>query len=246
MQRLCNDDAEIDLAATSGAVLVKAGAVLTMEECSVTSKYSNGVVIQGGGSYGFILHNQLQHAKGAGVLFADHAEGLVEDNVISCNGLAGVAIVSNANPVVRGNRICHGLDSGVKVSQQGRGCVEGNDIFANRRAGVAILSKAAPLIKYNRIFDGHDSGVLVCGGGRGSVVENHIFANHMAAVAVCPGGASRVTGNTIRDGNGGSLYLSPSSRARISANMIHQHPPRAMQVPEKLLAGLRKHNCIRY
>jgi F-box protein 11 len=230
----------------SGAVLIKGAAVLIVEECSISSETGHCIVIQGVDSCGYILHNLVQHAKGVGVLVCDHAKGVIEDNIISCNGRAGVAILSGGDPVVCANRINDGMDSGVLVSEKGRGRVEENDIFGNRRAGVAILKEGAPLVKRNRIHNGRDSGVLVCENGKGSVVDNDIFANQMAGVAIGRGGASRVTGNTIRDGNGGSLCLSVHSKGLISANVIHQDPRLAMQVPDGLLTDVREHNLIRY
>ena len=179
---------------------------------------------------GLVFADVVHHAKGVGVLVCDHAKGIIEDNAISCNGRAGIAILSGGDPIVCGNKISNGMDSGVLVSEKGRGRVENNDIFGNRRAGVAILKEGAPLVKRNRIYNGCDSGVLVCENGKGSVIDNDIFANHMAGVAIGRGGASRVTGNTIRDGNGGSLCLSVHSKGLILANVIHQDPRLAMQV----------------
>ena len=215
--------------AMSGAVLIKSGGVLVVEECVISSQTGHCIVIQGQDSCGYVLHNEINNGKGVGVLICDHGKGMIEDNDISCNGRAGVAILSGADPHVCANKIHEGMDSGVLVSERGRGRIEDNDIFANRRAGVAILKEGAPLVKHNRIHDGRDSGVLVCENGQGCVTGNDIFANHMAGVAIGRGGASRVTGNTIRDGHGGSLCLSLHSKGLISANVIHQDPRAAMQ-----------------
>lgn len=230
----------------SGAVLVKGGALLIVEESIISSQTGHCVVMQGTDSCGYILHNEVHHGKGVGVLVCDNAKGVIEDNAISCNGRAGIAILSGGDPLVCSNKIHDGMDSGVLISERGRGRVEDNDIFGNRRAGVAILKEGAPLVKRNRIHDGRDSGVLVCENGKGSVVDNDIFANQMAGVAIGRGGASRITGNTIRDGNGGSLCLSAHSRGLISANVIHQDPRAAMQVPEGLLPDVKENNLIRY
>lgn len=54
------------------------------------------------------------------MLVCDHARGLIEDNDISSNARAGVAILSGGNPTVRGNKIHHGKDSGVLVSEKVR------------------------------------------------------------------------------------------------------------------------------
>ena len=114
------------------------------------------------------------------MLVCDNAKGVIEDNVIACNGRAGIAILSGGDPLVMANKIHDGMDSGVLVSERGRGRIEENDIFGNRRAGVAILKEGAPLVKRNKIHDGRDSGVLVCENGKGSVVDNDIFANSLS------------------------------------------------------------------
>ena len=62
---------------------------------------------------------------------------MVEDNDISENKRAGIAILTGGDPVVRQNKIHNGHDSGVLVSEKGRGRIEQNDIFCNMRAGVA-------------------------------------------------------------------------------------------------------------
>ena len=232
--------------AMSGSVLIKSGAVVLVEESLISSEVGHCIVIQGQDSCGYLLHNAVANGKGVGVLVCDNGRGVIEDNDISFNGRAGVAILSGGDPLVCHNKIHEGMDSGVLVSEKGRGRVEDNDIFSNRRAGVAILKEGAPLVKHNRIHDGRDSGVLVCENGQGSVVDNQIFANQMAGVAIGRGGASRVTGNTIRDGSGGSLCLSLHSKGMIASNVIHQHPQSAMQVPEGLLSEVQNHNYIRY
>mmetsp|Transcript_10022 Transcript_10022/g.16754 ORF Transcript_10022/g.16754 Transcript_10022/m.16754 type:complete len:484 (-) Transcript_10022:486-1937(-) len=230
--------------AMSGAVLIKAGSTMVVEECDISSETGHCVVIQGLDSCGYVLHNVITNGKGVGVLVCDHGKGVIEDNDICFNGRAGVAILSGADPHVFSNKIHEGMDSGVLVSEKGRGRIEENDIFANRRAGVAILKEGAPIVKRNRIHDGRDSGVLVCENGKGYIVDNDIFANNMAGVAIGRGGASRVTGNTIRDGNGGSLCLSLHSKGLISANVIYQGPHTSLQVPKERMPELAENNII--
>lgn len=231
----------------SGAVRVEGGGVLVLEECVVSSASGHCVVIKGADSCGYILHNEVHGAKGVGVLVCDHARGLVEDNDISDNSRAGVAILSGGNPIVRLNSIHHGKDSGVLVSEKGRGHIEHNEIFANLRAGVAILREGAPVVARNKIFNGRDSGVLVCEQGMGSVVDNDIYSNFMAGVAIGHGGASTVKGNTIRDGSGGSLLcLSTQSRGLICANVIDQDAGATLQVPDGLLPEVQEQNLIRF
>ena len=66
--------AQSDGGAMSGAVLVKGGALLILEECIVSSETGHCVVMQGSDSCGYILHNQVHHGKGVGVLVCDNAK----------------------------------------------------------------------------------------------------------------------------------------------------------------------------
>jgi len=236
-----------DGAPMSGAVRAEGGAVLVLEDCTISSSSGHCIVIKGADSCGYIKHNLVTNAKGVGVLICDSARGLVEDNDVYANSRAGVAILSGGNPVVRLNRIHDGKDSGVLVSEKGRGRIEENDIYANLRAGVAILREGSPFVSRNRIYDGYDSGVLVCEQGKGSVVDNDIFSNQMAGVAIGHGGASTVKGNKIRDGSGGSLLcLSSQSKGLICANVIDQDPGATLHVPDGLLPEVQEQNLIRF
>jgi nitrous oxidase accessory protein NosD len=240
-QRATSDDEPM-----SGAVRVEGGAVLVLEDCTVTSSSGHCVVVKGVNSCGYILHNEIRNAKGVGVLACDHARGLFEDNDVFSNARAGVAILSGGNPVVRANKIHSGHDSGVLVSEKGRGRIEQNEIYGNSRAGVAILREGAPFVTRNKIHDGLDSGVLVCEQGMGTVIDNEIYANQMAGVAIGRGGASTVKGNTIRDGSGGSLLcLSVQSKGLIVANQIEQREAAELQVPETLAPEVQEQNLIR-
>ena len=63
-----------DGGAMSGAVLVKGGALLILEECVVSSETGHCVVMQGTDSCGYILHNHVHHGKGVGILVCDNAK----------------------------------------------------------------------------------------------------------------------------------------------------------------------------
>mmetsp|Transcript_10021 Transcript_10021/g.16750 ORF Transcript_10021/g.16750 Transcript_10021/m.16750 type:complete len:485 (-) Transcript_10021:486-1940(-) len=232
--------------AMSAAVLIKEGSTMVVEECDISSETGHCVAIQGLDSYGYVMHNSITNAKGVGVLVCVHGKGVIEDNDICFNGLAGVAILSEAHPDVFSNKIHENMDSGVVITKKGRGRINENDIFANQRAGVAIMKEGAPIVMRNRIYAGRDSGVLVGENGKGYIFDNNIFANKMAAVAIGREGASLVTGNTIRDGNanGGSLCLSLHSKGLISANVIYQGPHTSLQVPKERMPELAENNII--
>ena len=88
---------------------------------------------------------------------SEKGRGLVEDNDIFENRRAGVAILKEGAPLVKGNRIHDGRDSGVLVCENGKGAVVDNEIFANQMAGVAVGRGGASRI----------TGNTICGDGTG-------------------------------------------------------------------------------
>lgn len=65
-------------------------------------------------------------------------EGLLEENDIYGNALAGVWIKTDSNPVLRRNKIYNGKEGGVCIFNNGRGLLEHNDIFNNTLTGTQL------------------------------------------------------------------------------------------------------------
>ena len=65
-------------------------------------------------------------------------EGLLEENDIYGNALAGVWIKTDSNPILRRNKIYNGKEGGVCIFNNGRGILEENDIFNNKLTGWLI------------------------------------------------------------------------------------------------------------
>ena len=118
---------------------------------------------------------------------SEKGRGLVEDNDIFANRRAGVAILKEGAPLVKGNRIHDGRDSGVLVCEHGMGSVVNNEIFANFMAGVAIGHGGASTVKGNMIRDG-SGGSLLCLSTqtRGLICANVIDQDASASLQVRP------------------------------------------------------------
>ena len=67
--------------------------------------------------------------------FIFSGEGLLEENDIYGNALAGVWIKTDSNPILRRNNIYNGKEGGVCIFNNGRGVLEDNDIFNNKLTG---------------------------------------------------------------------------------------------------------------
>ena len=62
-------------------------------------------------------------------------EGILEENDIYGNALAGVWIKTDSNPILRRNKIYNGKEGGVCIFNNGRGILEDNDVFNNKLTG---------------------------------------------------------------------------------------------------------------
>lgn len=88
------------------------------------------------GSNPQIRRNKIFGGKNGGVLIYNSGEGILEDNDIYGNALAGVWIKTDSNPTLRRNKIYNGKEGGVCIFNSGRGLLEDNDIFNNSLSGM--------------------------------------------------------------------------------------------------------------
>jgi parallel beta-helix repeat protein len=87
------------------------------------------------GSNPVIRRNKIFGGKNGGVLIYNSGEGLLVENDIYSNALAGVWIKTDSNPTLRRNKIYNGKEGGVCIFNSGRGVLEENDIFNNTLTG---------------------------------------------------------------------------------------------------------------
>lgn len=98
--------------------------------------------------------NEIYNGQQGGIYVFGDGRGLIENNDIHGNSLAGIQIRSNSNPIVRKNRIHNGLHGGIYIHEGGMGLVEDNEIYANTLAGIWITTGSTPMLRHNRIHSG--------------------------------------------------------------------------------------------
>ena len=76
----------------------------------------------------------------------DNGQGVIDDNDISGNALAGIEIRTGANPTVRNNRVNENKTFGVRVSAKGRGTFEGNDLSGNAQGPWDVSEASEELV----------------------------------------------------------------------------------------------------
>lgn len=68
----------------------------------------------------------------------ERGQGIIEENEIYANTLAGVWVTTGSAPTLRRNRIHSGKQVGVYFYDNGHGTLEDNDIYNHMYSGVQI------------------------------------------------------------------------------------------------------------
>uniref|UniRef100_A0A914R5I6 Carbohydrate-binding/sugar hydrolysis domain-containing protein n=1 Tax=Parascaris equorum TaxID=6256 RepID=A0A914R5I6_PAREQ len=147
--------------------------------------------------------------KGTGVNYFEHekGKGLIEENEVYGNALAGIWVTTGSSPILRKNRIHSGKQVGVYFYDNGHGLLEENDIFNHLYSGVQIRTGSNPKITRNKIWGGQNGGILVYNGGKGVLEDNEIFDNAMAGVWIKTESHPILRRNKIYDGRDGGVCI---------------------------------------
>uniref|UniRef100_A0A8C9VQT7 F-box protein 11a n=1 Tax=Scleropages formosus TaxID=113540 RepID=A0A8C9VQT7_SCLFO len=146
-----------------------------------------------------------QHEKG---------QGVIEENEVYSNTLAGVWVTTGSTPVLRRNRIHSGKQVGVYFYDNGHGVLEDNDIYNHMYSGVQIRTGSNPKIRRNKIWGGQNGGILVYNSGLGFIEDNEIFDNAMAGVWIKTDSNPTLRRNKIHDGRDGGICIFNGGRVR--------------------------------
>lgn len=155
--------------------------------------------------------------------------GLLEQNEIFDNAMAGVWIKTDSNPTLKRNKIYDGRDGGICIFNGGKGLrnfnfillitgcliaflflagvLEENDIFRNAQAGVLISTQSVPILRRNRIFDGLAAGVEITNNASATLDCNQIFNNRFGGLCLASGVDPVIRGLFIFCFVGGGLWF---------------------------------------
>ncbi|VDO32166.1 unnamed protein product [Haemonchus placei] len=136
------------------------------------------------GSNPKITRNRIWGGQNGGVLVYNGGLGMLEDNEIFDNAMAGVWIKTDSHPTLRRNKIYDGRDGGVCIFNNGRGLLEDNDIYRNAQAGVLISTESNPTLRRNRIFEGKAAGVEITNGASATLEANQLFHNKFGGLCL--------------------------------------------------------------
>ncbi|PIK52113.1 putative F-box only protein 11 isoform X1 [Apostichopus japonicus] len=151
--------------------------------------------------------NEIYNGHQGGVYIFGEGRGLVENNDIHSNALAGIQIRTNSNPIIRGNRIHDGQHGGIYVHEKGKGLIIENEVYSNTLAGVWVTTGSCPELRRNRIHSGKQVGVYFYDNGHGTLEENDIFNHMYSGVQIRTGSNPIIRRNKIWGGQNGGILV---------------------------------------
>ncbi|MGH0158118.1 UNVERIFIED_CONTAM: hypothetical protein FKN15_065624 [Acipenser sinensis] len=196
-----------------------------------------------------IRRNHIHHGRDVGVFTFDHGmhekgQGVIEENEVYSNTLAGVWVTTGSTPVLRRNRIHSGKQVGVYFYDNGHGVLEDNDIYNHMYSGVQIRTGSNPKIRRNKIWGGQNGGILVYNSGLGFIEDNEIFDNAMAGVWIKTDSNPTLRRNKIHDGRDGGICIFNGGRGLLEENDIFRNAQAGVLISTNSHPVLRKNRIF--
>jgi F-box protein 11 len=202
---------------------------LELKECDITSHSSACIAIHGSAEP--IIHDNVIHdGNDIGILVSRNSSGIIENNHIYGNALAGVEIRGGSNPKILHNKIYDNNGTGISISKDGLGTIEDNKIYGNALSGVEITSSGNPKVLRNEIHDGKGTGISVSKDGKGTIEENEIYGNVLAGVEIVEGGNPIIRRNKLRDGKDKGLVVFDNGIGLFEENEIFGHERAGVEI----------------
>jgi len=143
----------------------------------ISSNYGG---IHAGTSSPTIANNTITSNSGEGICFWDEANPIIQDNIITLNGI-GIVGSFDCSPIIQGNNITSNNELGIVLKPNCTGMIQGN-IIANNSDGIHLGDYCSPLIQGNIIKSNRDVGVRCAGNSLPEIHWNNIYDNENLGV----------------------------------------------------------------
>ncbi|MFJ8582310.1 AAA family ATPase [Micromonospora sp. NPDC093277] len=193
------------------AVQVRAGR-LEMRECAVEGGGVVAVHVAGGELA--MRSGRVGNAHGAGLLFEGTGGGLVERTAISDILTAGIVVVDEADPTIRGCALTEVRGAAVLSTRGGRGRVEGCEISAVHGPGIAVEEGGRTAVVRTVVRDTAGVGLVVSDAGP-TVEETQIRGTGSHAVLLAGRADATLRDCQFADSGGHALLAVDAARVEL-------------------------------
>ena len=120
------------------AILVHGKSEAVIERCEITKSDMPGHLLSASLSKALISQCSIRHGLQVGMVFWDHAKGIVDRCEVTGCGMDGIRIMQESEPVIMASRIHTNQLYGIHVSGQSAGEITDCDLTSNA-AGPAFI-----------------------------------------------------------------------------------------------------------
>ena len=150
---------------------------LILEDCNITSKSIDCVIIQGATANPIIRGCRIFDSKQNGISIKDNSQGTIENCNFNNNDFSGIRIEGSSNFIIRECRIFDSKQNGILIKDNRLVNIENCDIYNNIYSGILIKLASIFVVNQCRIFDGKQNGIVIKDNSQGTIEDCDIYNN---------------------------------------------------------------------
>jgi parallel beta-helix repeat protein len=172
---------------------------ITIKNCRATSAAACGIDVSGSGSAPTLVENQCRLSVFSGILFADGAQGTVENNICEQNQADGIWVLGPGTaPNLINNECRSNKREGILFLRGAGGKAEQNVCEQNDECGIGAFDPGtAPELIKNQCRSNRLHGIFFSFGALGRAIENICESNGDSGIAI-RAAFPFLSGNTLR------------------------------------------------
>jgi parallel beta-helix repeat protein len=132
----------------------------------------------------------------AGLCLLGQVRGTVAECQVSDNGLHGIAVGNQAQPVLEGNTCAGNKYSGIAYFESAKGSARQNTCSGNQNNGISVCGEAQPALEANTCQENKQHGIFYFGSAKGTARQNTCASNEVQGICVGERAEPALEGNT--------------------------------------------------
>jgi parallel beta-helix repeat protein len=128
--------------------------------------------------------DQAQKRGGDGILLTGTARGIVKECVCSGNGLHGIEVLGQAQPVLEQNTCDNNKQAGIAYFDNAAGSAKNNTCRGNGYHGIQVNGQAQPVLEQNTCDNNKQDGIAYFHNAAGSAKNNTCRGNGYDGIGV--------------------------------------------------------------
>jgi len=180
---------------------------VVFEDCDFKSETLSAVVVHGSAASPTFRRCRMHHSGECGVMFYDHAGGLLDHCEVYANHLSGMEIRQHSDPTIRNTRFYDGQQAGALIWSEGRGTLENCEFSGHSMSQIEVREKGNPTITRCKIHDGQSVVIYFQQFAGGTVSDCEIAASKLANIEIATKSQPTIHDCRIHDGSYPGIFV---------------------------------------